>query len=150
MNVSGTFYALLLSNSAGRGGTAAVSVAQTLNTLLFGQGAGRVGGGAVIVGFTGDWERASVINANISAKLNSSPVVKGAVAVVTAFYAATLVEVAIRSTVIFAVVIGSTIVDADTSNGVAVRLVGLFTSIGGVTSGRSASVATSISSAVSG
>jgi len=107
-----------------------VRIEQTFNASLLSNRASRGSGRAVIIRFASVREDASSLLLTLgSAKFGSSPVGKGAVSISGTFYAASTFNVAIRSTVIIAVVVGGTERHTGIGNRIAVRLVRNFTTI---------------------
>jgi hypothetical protein len=174
MSIVSALNTVLFTSGASRSGRSAVGIVQTLNTLLFGSRASRIRvaavgisqtfdasflgviasrstGGTIRVGFTSVWEYAKgVIAALGSSGFSSSPVNKRAVSIGGTFYAATSFQVAVRLTVIQALIISGTEVYANVGKSIAVGLVINFTTIR-VTArftGGSASVATTVLTAV--
>jgi len=131
----------------------AVVVEQAFYALFLGQRASRSSGRTVRISFAGEWEDASGIGTAFgSSSFSSSPVVKGAVGIRSTFYTTTSFQVTVRSTIIGTIVIGSTEVNANVGERIAVRLVRSFSSIDNSTFVsrwlKSTGIATSITSTV--
>jgi len=107
-----------------------VSIIQALYALVFGVRASRSRGTTIIISFTSIREDASgIFTAFSSTSFTVSPVGQRTVCAIEAFYAATSIKVAVGSTVIRAVLIGSTESYANVGLRIAVGLTGDFSSI---------------------
>jgi len=151
VGIEKAFYASLFSAGTSRKRFRAVRIIQAFYALFFGQRTRRSSNGAVGIGFTSEWEDASGIGATFSSSgFLSSPVDKRAVGIDGTFDTATSLQVAVRSAVIRAVIIGSTEIYANVGKRIAVLLVIIFTTIlssAGFPNG-GARIATSIAAAV--
>jgi len=151
VRIEGALNTSLFSSGTSRKRFRAVRIVQAFYALFFSQRTSRGSSRAIGIRFTSEREDASGIGAAFSsAGFGSSPVYKRAMSITGTFDAATSFQVAIRSAVVIALIISSTVVYTDIGDGITILLVRIFTTISGTAgfSKSSASIATSISTAV--